>query len=101
MAARGRRSTRNNLGSLRRGPKGGFAVARERDTGVRPASGFGRNENRRRGAGWRWIERWFGRTERALRELYSVRRWLEDANQTVDGLIEDIEHYEHDRAVQG
>ncbi len=49
----------------------------------------------------RGIERWFGRTERTLRQLYSVRRWLEDANQTVDGLIEDIEHYEHDRAVQG
>ncbi len=49
----------------------------------------------------RGIERWFGLTGRALRQLQGVRRELEDANQTVDGLIEDIEHYEHDRAVQG
>ncbi len=49
----------------------------------------------------RGIERWFGLTERALRQLQGVRRELEDANQTVDGLIDDIEHYEHDRAVQG
>ncbi len=49
----------------------------------------------------RGIERWFGLTERALGQLHSVRRELEDANQTVDGLIEDIEHYEHDRVVQG
>ena len=46
-------------------------------------------------------ERWFGVAELALRQLYSVRRGLADANHRVDGLIEDIEHYDHKQAVQG
>ncbi len=80
-----------------------------RPPGGLPAVGAMKTGGACRGQWWprpppaarRGIERWFGLTERALRQLHSVRRELEDANQTVDGLIDDIEHYEHDRAVQG
>ncbi len=74
-----------------------YEKIRQEEMKLSPAGGVAKPA----AAGRRGIERWFGLTERALRHLHSVRRELEDANQTVDGLIEDIEHYEHDRAVQG
>ncbi len=73
-----------------------YEKIRQEEMKLSPAGGLAKPAAERRG-----IERWFGLNERALRQLHSVRRELEDANQTVDGLIEDIEHYEHDRAVQG
>jgi len=73
-----------------------YEKIRQEEMKLSPAGGVAKPAAERRG-----LERWFGLTERALRQLHSVRRELEDANQTVDGLIEDIEHYEHDRAVQG
>ncbi len=73
-----------------------YEKIRKEEMKLSPEGGVAKPAAARRG-----IERWFGRAESALRQLPSVRRELEDANQTVDGLIDDIEQYEHDRAVQG